>query len=234
MPALNTTPHPLRRRRGRPVPLGMPPGQQVPAPIRFHPRSPHPALRRTRASVLFAIALGLLLAFPGAASAQQSFSRLRELLGSESPRSAASRTPDVQRDSLVSLARKQLGVRYVLGGTDPDRGFDCSGFLQYLMRRLDVRLPRTAAEQARVGQEVPRDLSRLLPGDILTFGDGGRVTHVGMYIGGGRFIHASTGSRQIVEARLDRSESALVRAWSGVRRMLSRGDSTAVVASTHR
>jgi cell wall-associated NlpC family hydrolase len=202
----------------------------VPAPIRFHPRSPTPALLPSRGSALFAIALGLVLALPGAASAQESFPRLREFLRGESaPRGEASRD-DASRDSVVALARRQIGVRYALGGTSPERGFDCSGFLQYLMRRLDVRLPRTADEQARVGQAVPRDVSRLLPGDILTFGYGGRTTHVGMYIGGGRFIHASTGSRRIAEARLDRS-SSLVRAWTGVRRMLGRSDSTVAVAN---
>jgi hypothetical protein len=55
-----------------------------------------------------------------------------------------------------------------------------------------------------------------------------------MYVGGGRFIHASTGSRRITESRLDRSESNLVRAWTGVRRMLGRSDSTSAVASAGR
>ena len=201
----------------------------VPAPIRFHPRSPTSALLPSRGSALFAIALGVVLALPGTASAQESFPRLREFLRGES----APRGADASRDSVVALARRQIGVRYSLGGTSPERGFDCSGFLQFLMRRLDVRLPRTAAEQARVGQAVPRDVSRLLPGDILTFGYGGRTTHVGMYVGGGRFIHASTSSRRIAEARLDRS-SSLVRAWTGVRRMLERSDSTVAVASASR
>jgi cell wall-associated NlpC family hydrolase len=229
---MGPTQHPKRIRFGAtaavPLTSGMPPGELVTAPIRINPRSPRQALRPNRGSALFVIALGLSLALPGAATAQQSFPRLREFLHSES--TPAPRSGDAQRDSLVALARKQIGVRYSLGGTSPDRGFDCSGFLQYLMRGLDVRLPRTAAEQARAGEEVPRDLSRLLPGDILTFGRGGRVTHVGVYVGGGRFIHASTGSRRIIEARLDRSENSLVRAWSGVRRMLARPDSSAVVA----
>ena len=202
----------------------------VPAPIRFHSRSPTSPLLPRRGSALFAIALGLVLVFPRAALAQESFPRLREFLRGESaPRGEASRV-DASRDSVVALARRQIGVRYSLGGTSPERGFDCSGFLQFLMRRLDVRLPRTADEQARVGQAVPRDVSRMLPGDILTFGYGGRTTHVGVYIGGGRFIHASTGSRRIAEARLDRS-SSLVRAWTGVRRMLGRSDSTVAVAN---
>ena len=230
MAPLNT-PERIRFGAAAAVPLtsGMPPGEMVTAPIRINPRSPRQALRPNRGSALFAIVLGLSLASPGAATAQQSFPRLRELLRSES--APASRPADAQRDTLVALARRQIGVRYALGGTSPDRGFDCSGFLQFLMRRLDVRLPRTAAEQARAGEEVPRDLSRLLPGDILTFGRGGRVTHVGVYVGGGRFIHASTGSRRIIEARLDRSENSLVRAWSGVRRMLARPDSSAAVAN---
>lgn len=133
-------------------------------------------------------------------------------------------------DSAVALARRQLGIRYVFGGTTPERGFDCSGLLQYTMRALGVQLPRTAAEQARAGRAIPRDTSQLRPGDLLTFGRSGRVTHVGMYVGGGRFIHASTGSRRITESRLDRPQSSLVRAWYGVRRLFS--DSTATVAST--
>jgi cell wall-associated NlpC family hydrolase len=187
-------------------------------------------LRPLRGSTLFAIVLTVVLALPARASAQQQFPSILGFLRGD----AFARPEQAQRDSLVALARRQVGVRYRLGGSDPDRGFDCSGFLQYLMRGLDVRLPRTAAEQARVGQEVPRDVSRLLPGDILTFGNGGRITHVGMYVGGGRFIHASTGSRRITESRLDRSESNLVRAWMGVRRMLGRSDSTSAVASAGR
>lgn len=138
---------------------------------------------------------------------------------------------DTQRDSVVAMARQQVGRRYVFGGTTPERGFDCSGFLQYIARAVGVRLPRTAAEQARAGQEVPRDRSRLLPGDLLTFGRGGRVTHVGIYVGGGRYIHASTGARRIVESSLDRPQSRLVRAWYGVRRFLTGGDSTSAVAA---
>jgi cell wall-associated NlpC family hydrolase len=135
-----------------------------------------------------------------------------------------------RRDSVVQLARQQLGRRYIFGGTTPG-GFDCSGFLKYLMRAMGYELPRTAAEQAHAGREVPRDPSQLRPGDILTFGRGGRVTHVGVYIGNGRFIHASTGAGRIVEANLDRPTSHLVRAWYGVRRLLSDDDSATAVAA---
>lgn len=133
------------------------------------------------------------------------------------------------RDSIVALARSQVGRRYLFGGTDPVRGFDCSGFTRYLMRALGVQIPRTAAEQAEAGREVPRDASSLRPGDLLTFGRNGRVTHVGVYIGDGKYIHASTVAGRIIESRLDRPQSSLVRAWYGVRRFLS-GDSTATLA----
>jgi hypothetical protein len=138
---------------------------------------------------------------------------------------------EARRDSVVALARQQLGRRYVFGGTTP-RGFDCSGFTQYLARSFGINLPRTAAQQARVGQEIPRDRSLLRPGDLLTFGRGGRVTHIGVYVGNGRYVHASSGRGQITEADLDRPTSNLVRAWMGVRRVFGAEiDSTAAVVA---
>ena len=102
------------------------------------------------------------------------------------------------RDSLVALARAQVGTRYVFGGTSPDRGFDCSGLIKYLAQALKLDVPRTAAEQSRVGSAVDRDQSRLRPGDLLTFGTGKRVSHIGIYVGDGKFIHASTGAGRVV------------------------------------
>ncbi|HEX6041162.1 C40 family peptidase [Longimicrobium sp.] len=139
-------------------------------------------------------------------------------------------TIEARRDSVVALARQQLGRRYVFGGTSPS-GFDCSGFTQYLARAFGVNLPRTAAQQARVGQEIPRDPSQLRPGDLLTFGRGNRVTHIGVYVGNGRYVHASSGRGQITESSLDRPQSSLVRAWMGVRRVFgAETDSAAMVA----
>ncbi|MDB4950780.1 MAG: hypothetical protein JWM27_3429 [Gemmatimonadetes bacterium] len=132
-----------------------------------------------------------------------------------------------RRDStVIALARAQLGRRYLFGGNTPD-GFDCSGFVRYLMRAVGVETPRTAAQIAGAGREVPRDVSQLRIGDILTFGRG-RVSHVGIYVGNGRYIHASTGAGRIVEASLDRPASPLVKAWHGVRRMLDADSGTAV------
>ena len=126
------------------------------------------------------------------------------------------------RDSLVAVARAQLGTRYVLGGTTP-KGFDCSGLVRYVMASLRVELPRTAAQQARIGDEVSTDPSRLRPGDLLTFGRrGGRgVSHIGIYVGEGRYIHASSVAGRVIESDLSRTGSPLIKAWRGVRRIVA-------------
>ncbi len=172
------------------------------------------ALRALLLSVLFVPALALAQEGPLATR-------------TDAPRFAI----EARRDSVVTLARQQLGRRYVFGGTSPTRGFDCSGFTQYLARAFGVNLPRTAAQQARVGQEIPRDPSQLRPGDLLTFGRGNRVTHIGVYVGNGRYVHASSGRGQITESSLDRPQSNLVRAWMGVRRVFgAETDSASILA----
>ncbi len=89
--------------------------------------------------------------------------------------------------AIVSQARKYLGVRYVYGGTTP-KGFDCSGLVQYVCRSLGITVNRTAASQFRNGKAVSK--SDLQPGDLVFFAKGGRIHHVGIYIGGGQMIHA--------------------------------------------
>lgn len=94
---------------------------------------------------------------------------------------------------LASYSKKYLGVHYVWGGTSP-KGFDCSGFVQYVYQIYGVYLERVAADQARQGTTVTRD--KLKPGDLVFFDtDGGHnyINHVGIYIGSGKFIQASSG-----------------------------------------
>lgn len=99
-------------------------------------------------------------------------------------------------DELLSSAMGFLGVAYRFGGTSPT-GFDCSGFMQYIFRKAyAVNLPRTSAQQATVGTAVSRE--NLQAGDMVFFrtAGGGRISHVGMYVGNNRFIHAPrTGKR---------------------------------------
>jgi len=94
---------------------------------------------------------------------------------------------------VVPVAKRYLGVRYVWGGTTP-AGFDCSGLMQYSYAEIGISIPRTSRTQFRAGAYIPPDrLDLLEPGDMVFFGYGGdpdQVHHVGMYVGGGDFLHA--------------------------------------------
>ena len=125
------------------------------------------------------------------------------------------------RDSLVAFTRAQVGVRYRYGGASPERGFDCSGLVKYIMARFNLSLPRTANAQAGLGAVVDRDTSQLRPGDLLLFStrDRGPVSHIGIYVGEGRFIHASSVARRVVETPLARPPAPRIKLWRGVRRI---------------
>lgn len=127
------------------------------------------------------------------------------------------------RDSIiVSVTRTALGTRYVTGGQSFERGFDCSGLVRYVMTALKVPVPRTVAQQADAGVALGRDPSRLRPGDLLTFGRNARgASHVGIYVGNGRYIHASSVAGRVIESDIDRPMSPRVKSWRGSRRVLS-------------
>jgi len=146
------------------------------------------------------------------------------------PFAALSNTAMSMRDSVVVLARAQIGKRYRFGGTTPRGGFDCSGLVRYVLGALQIALPRTAAQQAAVGADVPKDTTSLRPGDLLTFGKGSRVTHIGIYVGDGRYVHASPKAGRVIETSLARTTSPLVKIWRGGRRLLA--DATGAPDST--
>jgi cell wall-associated NlpC family hydrolase len=91
---------------------------------------------------------------------------------------------------IVGLAMRYLGYRYVFGGTTP-AGFDCSGFVYYLHRQLGIPLSRGMLGQYTAGQHIP--MNQLEPGDIVFFSNTYMpgLSHDGIYIGGGKFIHAA-------------------------------------------
>jgi murein DD-endopeptidase len=90
--------------------------------------------------------------------------------------------------AIAQAAASVLGAPYHFGGADA-AGFDCSGLALYVHERVGVAIPRTAAEQQRAAHPVP--LGKLAPGDLVFFRIGSRgIDHVGVYAGGGRFIHA--------------------------------------------
>lgn len=100
-------------------------------------------------------------------------------------------------EQLVALAKQYLGTPYVLGGNGPS-SFDCSGFTKYIYAQFGYSLNRTATDQLQNGVSISRD--ELQPGDLVFFRyrTSKPVSHVGIYIGGGEFIHAST-NRYVVQ-----------------------------------
>jgi peptidoglycan DL-endopeptidase CwlO len=103
---------------------------------------------------------------------------------SDSPAEAIAPAPDARYGGVVGIAMQYLGVPYVWGGASPS-GFDCSGFSMYVFAQIGVSLPHHAASQYGMGTAVSRD--QLQAGDLVFFNGLG---HMGIYIGGGQFIHA--------------------------------------------
>lgn len=124
------------------------------------------------------------------------------------------------RDSLVELARSQVGAKYRYGAVQPGKAFDCSGLVQWVMANFDVVMPRTSREQAKLGLEVPKDPAKLLPGDLLYFGQGRAVDHIGIYVGDGKYVHAARTGKGVVEAKLPTGRWA-TNWWKGARRLFT-------------
>ena len=91
----------------------------------------------------------------------------------------------------VRAAAEYLGTPYLWGGTDPDVGFDCSGFVQHAYADIGVSLPRVSADQSRAGEAVTGGLDAAQPGDLVYWaGTGGSPNHIGIYLGDGQMMHA--------------------------------------------
>jgi cell wall-associated NlpC family hydrolase len=103
----------------------------------------------------------------------------------------ASRTASASASRLLSVADNYVGVPYVWGGTTPN-GFDCSGFTQYVFAKQGVQLPRTSREQAQVGLALSPEWRAISPGDLVMFAENGPISHVAIYAGRNRIIHASS------------------------------------------
>jgi cell wall-associated NlpC family hydrolase len=132
------------------------------------------------------------------------------------------------RDSLVELARSTVGLKYKWGAETPGKAFDCSGLVQWLMARFDLDLPRTSREQVKAGIEIAKDPAEMLPGDLLFFGRGTRISHVGVYVGDGKYVQAASRRKGVVESKLPTGKLATTW-WKSVRRLFVH-DSAATTA----
>jgi cell wall-associated NlpC family hydrolase len=202
--------------------------------VLFHTLSNRSMMRRLR---LLAVGCALLVV-PRVAGAQEGAREAPAYdgtaLDAPKPFAAFSRSAMSLRDSLVALARAQVGTPYVHGGESPTRGFDCSGLVRYLVAALHIVVPRTAARQALAGIAVPKDTAAMLPGDLVTFGRGkkGAVSHIGIYVGNGRIVHASTKAGEVIETDLMKPKVAGVKRWRGTRRVLTDDGSTVAAADS--
>ena len=114
------------------------------------------------------------------------------------------------RKSLIELAMKLRDIRYVRGGHDPSTGFDCSGFVRYVFAHaVGLELPSNSAGQFLAGLKVNR--AEMQPGDLVFFRTaggrrgGGRVSHVGIYIANGQFIHSPSRGKTVRVDSLDQA-----------------------------
>lgn len=123
---------------------------------------------------------------------------------------------------VIETAREAMGQPYRWGGDGDDGGFDCSGLIQYAYGQHGVALPRMSREQAREGRAVGKSLAELRPGDILTFArSGNTISHVGLYLGDGQFIHsASRGVQVSMLSDADPYGRWWFRRWKGARRVV--------------
>lgn len=129
--------------------------------------------------------------------------------------------------ALIGYAKKFINTRYVYGGTTP-KGFDCSGFTRFIYSRFGYRIPHCSQEQVNMGTPISR--KRLLPADLVFFTTLGstQINHVGIYIGEGKFIHASSGSRVV---RIDAlSQTYYKKRYQGARRVIRNYQSTAALS----
>ena len=121
----------------------------------------------------------------------------------------------VRGQQIVNTAKQYIGVPYVWGGSTP-AGFDCSGFVQYVFQLHGIPLPRTSRQQWTAGKSIAT--SQLQPGDLVFFNTSGSgVSHLGIWVGDGQFIHASS-SRGVMISAL--SNSYWSPRYMGARRVL--------------
>lgn len=127
----------------------------------------------------------------------------------EKPAPSKARQPVGEVASRVAL--RQVGVPYRYGGSTTS-GFDCSGLVQFSYAAAGIRMPRTTSQLWTATDTVSK--RELQPGDLLFFNVGGKMAHVGMYVGGQKFVHAPSSGKTVTVASLTSSyyDKAFVRA----------------------
>ena len=150
-----------------------------------------------RRGCILALAFACLTAFPLAALAQETGRSFTDAA------STALRSAQDLAQDLTSAAFDLIGIRNKWGGNSPDTGLDCSGLVRFVFQQVTgVTLPRTAKDMSRLGAQIAP--SELKPGDLVFFNTQRfAFSHVGIYLGDNRFVHAPRRGREVEVATLD-------------------------------
>ncbi|MGK0673232.1 MAG: C40 family peptidase [Halothiobacillaceae bacterium] len=137
-------------------------------------------------------ALAMITALAGCSVVtERDVSKLRDL-----PTPAAEPPASADAEEALKVALAQRGTRYRPGGQTPSEGFDCSGLVYFSFNSVGIRLPRSAQDMFHATRRI--DKSQLRPGDLVFFRQrSSRITHVGIYAGNGRFVHAPTKGKDV-------------------------------------
>ncbi len=108
---------------------------------------------------------------------------------------------DAVGGAIAEVAMDMVGMRYRYGGTDPVEGFDCSGLVYYSYGRAGYSVPRTSHELFRAVRKI--SVGEADPGDLMFFQDQTKLSHVGIYLGHGRFVHAPASGENVTVASLE-------------------------------
>lgn len=103
--------------------------------------------------------------------------------------------------AIADVAMGMVGTRYLYGGTDPLQGFDCSGLVYYSYGQAGYQVPRTSRELFRAARKI--SVGEADPGDLMFFQDQSKLSHVGIYLGDGRFVHAPANGQNVTVGSLD-------------------------------
>ncbi|MDH3420152.1 MAG: C40 family peptidase [Gammaproteobacteria bacterium] len=150
-------------------------------------------MRFSELTAVFLIASLVLLAGCAGAPARPT------AVAAPSPHAPAQRLDRGERAALI--AREQIGIQYRYGGMNPATGFDCSGLVYYSYTQAGITVPRTSSDQFRAARKI--SLADAQPGDVVFFQDQEKLSHVGIYLGQRRFIHAPSSGRTVSVANID-------------------------------
>lgn len=157
-------------------------------------------MHRLRPSGLIGVVATLLLV-AGCAGAPARHARDGEPVPAPAPTEPRVATTDEIRRSIAEFALSMVGTPYRYGGADPRTGFDCSGLVYYTYTSVGQRVPRTSEAQFEAAQKIPLD--EAAAGDLLFFEEDVKLSHVGIYLGDRRFVHAPSTGTTVSVASVD-------------------------------